>query len=77
MVDMDKCGVECEVYSHTFGKCYYEDEIRKDAIEQFAKWLVEHMFNGQDNFWKGDSVKPLHMADYIAEYEKEENYDKF
>lgn len=41
MGDMDKCGNECETYSQTFGKCFYEEQIRAEerekAIEEFAK----------------------------------------
>lgn len=43
MNDMDKCGTECETYSMTFGKCFYEEQIRADerakTIDEFVKSL--------------------------------------
>lgn len=34
MTDMDKCGAECEIYSHTFNRCSYEEDIRADEREK-------------------------------------------
>lgn len=74
MIDMDKCGTECETYSMTFDKCFYESEIRADERRKLIKWLADCV--GFDCFHCliNDDCALIDTPCYellLAEYEKE------
>lgn len=45
MTDMDKCGAECEIYSHTFNRCSYEEDIRADERVKVIEDVHKAMAN--------------------------------
>lgn len=51
-----------------------EKDEKEKTIKDFAEWLVKNMFNGCNEFWKGNTPhdKPMHIEDFISEYEKEQ-----
>lgn len=50
MINMDKCGTECEVYSQTFNRCSYEEEIRADERAKIIDIIISTAYESKSGF---------------------------